>query len=80
MDVPIIVDPGIVDAPTTVYRPFLEERNWSLEDVSLAVITRADADHHGGTHELREHEPSVTFAAHVSRGTLERTTTDGVVA
>ncbi|WP_226479384.1 MBL fold metallo-hydrolase [Natrinema amylolyticum] len=63
-DGPIVVDPGVVDAPTTIYRPFLEERGWSLEDVSLAVITHADADHHGGAHELREHAPSVTFAAH----------------
>ncbi|WP_226041780.1 MBL fold metallo-hydrolase [Natrinema sp. DC36] len=61
---PIVVDPGVVDAPTTIYRPFLEEMDWSLADVSLAVITHADADHHGGTHELREHAPSVTLAAH----------------
>lgn len=63
-DGPIIVDPGVVDAPTTVYRPFLEAQGWSLEDVSLAVITHADADHHGGNRELREHAPGVTFAAH----------------
>ncbi|WP_254764535.1 MBL fold metallo-hydrolase [Natrinema marinum] len=73
-DGPIVVDPGVVDAPTTVYRPFLEERGWSLADVSLAVITHADADHHGGNHELREHAPSVTLAAHDADADLmERT-------
>lgn len=57
-----------------MYRPFLEDRGWSLADVSLAVITHADADHHGGNHELREHAPSVTFAAHDADADLmERT-------
>ncbi|WP_408958187.1 MBL fold metallo-hydrolase [Natrinema sp. 74] len=71
---PIIVDPGVVDAPTTVYRPFLEDRGWSLEDVSLAVITHADADHHGGSRELRDHAPSVTLAAHDADADLMEST------
>lgn len=61
---PIIVDPGYVDAPTDVYEPFLESREQSLADVDLAVITHADADHFGGSHELREHSPGVTIAVH----------------
>jgi len=61
---PILVDPGVVDAPTTVYEPVLEANGWSLADVSLAVLTHADADHHGGNAQLREHAPSVTLAAH----------------
>ncbi|CQH63259.1 beta-lactamase domain protein (plasmid) [Halobacterium hubeiense] len=61
---PVIVDPGVADAPTTVYEPALEADGWTLADVSLALITHADADHHGGNEELREHAPSVTLAAH----------------
>ena len=63
---PVLVDPGYVDAPTTVYRPFLEERGWDLGDVSLALVTHADADHFGGNHELREHNPDVAIAGHVA--------------
>lgn len=61
---PIIVDPGIIDAPMTVYEPALEANGWTLSDISLAVITHADADHHGGNETLRERVPSVTLAAH----------------
>lgn len=61
---PVLVDPGVVDAPTTIYEPVLEANDWTLADVSMAVLTHADADHHGGNEELREHAPSVTFAAH----------------
>lgn len=61
---PIIVDPGYKDAPTTVYEPFLTDRGQSLADVSLAIITHADADHHGGNHQLRTHSPNVVIAAH----------------
>jgi len=63
---PVLVDPGYVHAPTTVYRPFLEEHGWSLEEVSLAIITHSDADHFGGNHELRSHNPGVPIAAHVA--------------
>lgn len=61
---PILVDPGVADAPTTVYEPVLEADGWMLADVSLAIVTHADADHHGGNETLREHAPSVTLAAH----------------
>ena len=63
---PVLVDPGYVDAPTTVYRPFLEEHGWSLEDVSLAIVTHSDADHFGGNHDLRSHNPDVPIAAHIA--------------
>jgi glyoxylase-like metal-dependent hydrolase (beta-lactamase superfamily II) len=61
---PVLVDSGYVDAPTEVYKPFLESRGESLADVDLAMITHADADHFGGNHELREHSPGVTIACH----------------
>jgi glyoxylase-like metal-dependent hydrolase (beta-lactamase superfamily II) len=63
---PVLVDPGYVDAPTTVYQPFLEDQGWGLDDVSLALVTHADADHFGGNHELRSHNPTVPIAAHVA--------------
>ncbi|WP_135822352.1 MBL fold metallo-hydrolase [Halostella litorea] len=63
-DGPVLVDPGVVDAPTTVYEPYLDSEGWDLSDVSLAVVTHADADHHGGNRTLRDHAPGVTLAAH----------------
>ncbi|MCU4974077.1 MBL fold metallo-hydrolase [Halobacteria archaeon AArc-m2/3/4] len=71
---PVLVDPGYVDAPTTVYEPFLEARGWELSDVGLAIVTHSDADHFGGNHELREHSPGVTIAGHEADAHLmERT-------
>lgn len=67
---PILVDPGYVDAPTTVYEPFLRERGWELADVGLAIVTHADADHFGGSHELREHSPNATIAVHAADALL----------
>ena len=63
---PVVVDPGYRHAPTEVYRPFLEDRGWELADVSMALVTHADADHFGGNHRLREHSPGATIAAHAA--------------
>jgi len=61
---PVLVDSGYEEAPTEVYRPFLRSRGQDLEDVSLALITHADADHFGGNRRLREHNPGVPIAVH----------------
>lgn len=61
---PTIIDPGYRHAPTEVYQPFLDEHGWSLADVQLAIVTHSDADHFGGNHRLREHNPNVTIAGH----------------
>lgn len=71
---PIVVDPGYVDAPTTVYEPFLADRGWELSDVGLALVTHSDADHFGGNHELREHSPGVTIAGHAADARLMEST------
>lgn len=67
---PILVDTGYRNAPTEVYEPFLDDLGWSLSDVTLAVITHADADHFGGNHELRQHAPGVPIAGHVADADL----------
>jgi len=61
---PIFVDSGSNATPTDLYQPLLEEHDWLLTDVSLVVITHADADHHGGNGAVRFGNPSVTIAAH----------------
>jgi len=63
---PVLVDPGYAHAPTEVYEPFLDEHGWGLGDVALAIVTHSDADHFGGNHELRTHNPTVPIAAHVA--------------
>ncbi|MFB6136805.1 MAG: MBL fold metallo-hydrolase [Halobacteriaceae archaeon] len=63
---PVVVDPGYRFAPTEVYEPFLDRHGWDLADVSLALVTHADADHFGGNHRLREHAPQVTIAGHAA--------------
>lgn len=67
---PILVDPGFADAPTTVYEPALRELGWELTDVGIAIVTHADADHFGGSHELRERGRNVTIAAHAADAPL----------
>jgi glyoxylase-like metal-dependent hydrolase (beta-lactamase superfamily II) len=61
---PVPIDPGYRDAPVEVYEPFLNDNGWELSDVSMAIITHEDADHHGGNNLLREHSPDVTLVAH----------------
>lgn len=61
---PVVIDPGYIDAPTEVYQPFLEDHGWSLGDVGYALVTHSDADHFGGNHELRQHNPDVVIAGH----------------
>jgi glyoxylase-like metal-dependent hydrolase (beta-lactamase superfamily II) len=63
---PILVDPGYQSAPEEVYEPFLDERGQSLADVDAALVTHADADHHGAIAELREHSPGVSVLAHAA--------------
>lgn len=67
---PILVDPGYEDAPTEIYQPFLRSQGWDLEDVGLAIVTHADADHFGGNHKLREHSPKTTIAIHRADASL----------
>lgn len=61
---PVLVDAGYATAPTEVYEPFLAERGKSLADVAFTLVTHADADHHGGLAEVREHSPGATVLAH----------------
>lgn len=63
---PVIVDPGYINAPTEVYQPFLEDHGWSLSYVGYALVTHSDADHFGGNHELRQHNPGVVIAGHAA--------------
>lgn len=66
----VLVDPGYKNAPSEVYQSFLTDHEWDLDDVNLTVITHSDADHHGGSHELRELSPGVTLAAHAADADL----------
>lgn len=59
-----IVDTGFAGAIEGLFEPALDELGYQLTDVSTALITHADADHHGGNAELRERIDQVTIAAH----------------
>ena len=66
IDGPILIDSGYINAPSTVYEPFLNDRGLALADVSLLVITHADADHFGGNHEVRNENPQIPICAHIA--------------
>lgn len=60
----ILFDTGMKDTPQEHIAPYLESIGYGLEDISLAIMTHADADHNGGNAELREANPEVIIAAH----------------
>lgn len=59
-----VVDTGPAGFPSQVYGAFIEERDYRFRDVNLAIITHADADHHGGNREMRELANPIIFMAH----------------
>jgi glyoxylase-like metal-dependent hydrolase (beta-lactamase superfamily II) len=66
----VVLDPGFATAPTDVYGPFLDEGGWTWDDVSMALVTHVDPDHHGGLHDLRSHAGTVVSAAHAADAPL----------
>lgn len=58
-----LVDTGPADFSDT-YEAFLDDYGYTFDDVHRAIITHADADHHGGTHELKSKSSSVSLLAH----------------
>lgn len=61
-----IVDTGMADTPETIYLPALERLGRRPEDVQLAVITHADADHIGGNASAAAIFPNLLLAAHAA--------------
>ena len=61
-----IVDTGLIDTPESIYQPALERLGRRPEDVRLAVITHADADHIGGNAIAAEIFPNLLLAAHTA--------------
>ena len=61
-----IVDTGLIDTPETIYQPALARLGRRPEDVRLAVITHADADHIGGNASATAIFPNLLLAAHLA--------------
>jgi glyoxylase-like metal-dependent hydrolase (beta-lactamase superfamily II) len=64
----VLVDSGLTDTPDRVYLPAIEAIGRRPEDVRLAVITHADADHIGGNAAARRLFPNALFACHARDG------------
>ena len=59
-----LVDTGLPDTPAAVYLPAVEALGRKPEEVALALITHADADHIGGNAALRHVFPHALLACH----------------
>ena len=59
-----LIDTGLPDTPERVYLPALEALGRSPDEVSLAVITHADADHIGGNAAVRRLFPNALLGCH----------------
>jgi glyoxylase-like metal-dependent hydrolase (beta-lactamase superfamily II) len=59
-----LVDTGLPDTPAAVYLPAVEALGRRPEEVVLALITHADADHIGGNAALRHVFPHALLACH----------------
>ena len=59
-----LVDTGMPDTPAAVYLPAVEALRRRPEEVALALITHADADHIGGNAALRHVFPRALLACH----------------
>jgi len=59
-----LIDTGISETPERIYLPALSTLGRSPDDVELAVITHADADHIGGDAEVRRLFPRARIACH----------------
>lgn len=59
-----LIDTGLPDTPEHVHLPALRELGRAPEEVSLALITHADADHIGGNAALRHLFPNALLACH----------------
>ncbi len=58
----LLLDTGESDTPESVIAPYFKEQRLSLDRLTLAVNTHADADHHGGNGRLTQIAPRVLLA------------------
>lgn len=64
----VLLDTGMASTPRDVILPFLQELGISLDRLTLAINTHADADHHGGNATLKASASRVLLAC----GELDR--------
>jgi len=60
-----LIDTGLLETPTEIYLPAIEAIGRRPDEVALAIITHADADHIGGNHAVRKIFPHALLACHV---------------
>lgn len=60
----LVVDTGIRETPDTLIFPYLESLGRSPADITMALISHADADHFGGNEAIRRTAPAALLAAH----------------
>lgn len=58
----VLLDTGSSDTPEAVIVPYLKKTGISLDRLTMAVNTHADADHHGGNHRLKHVAEQVLLA------------------
>ena len=60
----VLIDTGCADTPEAMTFPYLRSIGRSVDDVSMAIITHADADHFGGNHSFRKACPRALLLSH----------------
>ena len=50
----VLLDTGASDTPKNVILPFLQRLGMPPSQISMAINTHADADHHGGNDSLKQ--------------------------
>jgi glyoxylase-like metal-dependent hydrolase (beta-lactamase superfamily II) len=60
----LLIDSGVTSTPQEVIFPYLESLGLAPDDISMLLITHANADHCGGAYAIKQASPNVRIMCH----------------